>query len=339
MRSILRRVRRVTSGLGRSKWGESKEAGQGSVGLKGSRLLVVAGLVALGLGTWPTVQVFDAMADPLPGNPDPALALDPTTIPKYATPLVIPPVMKQSVKYSEEDKTDKYQIAVRQFKQQILPAPLGATTVWSYGPQSDPTPTVAPAANSQFNYPAYTIETRANRRVDVRWINGLVKPDGTFLPHLLPVDQTLHWANPPKDCVASPPATLGTGMVNHPGTAGTDCMGKSQDPYTGPVPIVTHVHGAHVDPHSDGYPEAWWLPAAKNLDFPVSYARSGRLFDDATGMNRGNKGYADFSYRNDQAATTLWYHDHSLGMPGPMSTRDLRGSGWFAVGPTTARSM
>lgn len=116
-------------------------------------------------------------------------------------------------------------------------------------------------------------------------------------------------------------------------------MGKSQDPYTGPVPIVTHVHGAHVDPHSDGYPEAWWLPAAKNLDFPVSYARSGRLFDDATGMNRGNKGYADFSYRNDQAATTLWYHDHSLGMPGPMSTRDLRGSGWFAVGPTTARSM
>ena len=29
------------------------------------------------------------------------------------------------------------------------------------------------------------------------------------------------------------------------------------------MPIVTHVHGAHVEPHSDGYPEAWWLPAAK----------------------------------------------------------------------------
>jgi spore coat protein A, manganese oxidase len=264
------------------------------------------------------VNVFDAMADPLPGNPDPALALDPTTIPKYATPLVIPPVMKQSKKYSEEDKTDKYEIAVRQFKQQILPATdvngglLFATTVWSYGPQSDPTPIVAPAANSQFNYPAYTIETKANRRVDVRWINGLIKPDGTFLPHLLPVDQTLHWANPPKDCVASPPATLGAGMANHPGSAGTDCMGKSQDPYTGPVPIVTHVHGAHVDPHSDGYPEAWWLPAARNI--PPTYAHSGRLFDDATGMNRGNRGYADFSYRNDQAATTLWYHDHTLGM-------------------------
>ncbi len=76
--------------------------------------------------------------------------------------------------------------------------------------------------------------------------------------------------------------------------------------------MVTHVHGSHVDPHSDGYPEAWWLPAARNI--APTYARSGQLFDDATGMNRGDRGYADFSYRNDQAATTLWYHDHTLGM-------------------------
>jgi spore coat protein A, manganese oxidase len=298
MRSTMRRVRRVTSALGLSWLGESKNPGRGRIGLKGSRLLVVAGLVALGLGTVSTVNVFEAMAAPLPGNPDPALALDPTTIPKYATPLVIPPVMKQSKKYSDEDKTDDYQIAVRQFKQQILPTGYGATTVWSYGPQSDPTPIIAPAANSQFNYPAYTIETKANRRVDVRWINGLVDNYGNFLPHLLPVDQTLHWANPPRDCMD--------------GAKETDCMGKNPVAYTGPVPIVTHVHGAHVDPHSDGYPEAWWLPAARNI--PPTYARSGRLFDDATGMNKGNRGYADFSYRNDQAATTLWYHDHALGM-------------------------
>ena len=136
MRSIIRRVKRVTAGLGRSKRGESKASGPGGAG----RLLVMAGLVALGLGTLSAVNVFDAMADPLPGNPDPALALDPTTIPKYATSLVIPPVMKQSKKYSDEDKTDNYQIAVRQFKQQILPATdvngglLSAMTVWSTVP-------------------------------------------------------------------------------------------------------------------------------------------------------------------------------------------------------------
>jgi FtsP/CotA-like multicopper oxidase with cupredoxin domain len=86
----------------------------------------------------------------------------------------------------------------------------------------------------------------------------------------------------------------------------------STQPYTGPVPIVTHVHGAHVGPESDGYPEAWWLPAAKNI--PGNYATSGTLFDDATGTNLGNTGLADFSYPNSQPATTLWYHDHTLGM-------------------------
>jgi FtsP/CotA-like multicopper oxidase with cupredoxin domain len=42
------------------------------------------------------------------------------------------------------------------------------------------------------------------------------------------------------------------------------------------------------------------------------------MFDDASnivpGTNPGNLGYADFLYRQDQPATTLWYHDHSLGM-------------------------
>jgi FtsP/CotA-like multicopper oxidase with cupredoxin domain len=66
-----------------------------------------------------------------------------------------------------------------------------------------------------------------------------------------------------------------------------------------------------VDPHSDGYPEAWWLP---NCSIPAGYATSGSLFDDATGTNPGALGYADYLYRQDQPATTLWYHDHSLGM-------------------------
>jgi FtsP/CotA-like multicopper oxidase with cupredoxin domain len=239
-------------------------------------------------------------AQPLPGG-----TLDPLTIPKYVTPLVIPPVM------ADTGVADDYQIAVRQFQQQILPGGIWntingradafpPTTVWSYGPAADPTPVVAPDPASQFNYPSYSIETLSNAPVSVRWINDLVDPvTGNFLPHLLPVDQTLHWANPPA-----------AGCRD--GTNRTDCATNDPLPYTGPVPIVTHVHGAHVEPHSDGYPEAWWLPAANNI--PPSYARKGSLFDDSTGANPGNLGYADYWYLNDQPATTLWYHDHSLGM-------------------------
>jgi spore coat protein A len=295
-------------------------------------VLVVSGIV--GLQT--------AYAQALSGG-----TLDPTTIPKYVTPLVIPPVMNNN------GAVDSYNIAVRQFKQQILPggiwhdlgftdANLSATTVWSYGPAADPTPTVAPDPTSQFNYPAYTIETRTGTAVRVRWINELVKnpdacyqPDGTtnpksgdackFLPHLLPVDQTLHWANPPMLCID--------------GTFRTDCRGFIPERYMGPIPIVTHVHGAHVEGHSDGYPEAWWLPAAINI--PAGYATKGRLFDDATGSNPGNLGYADYTYRNDQPATTLWYHDHALGMTrsnvyaGPAGFWLIRGGDFDQVDDST----
>jgi len=265
------------------------------------------------------LSVASTIAQPLPGG-----TLDPLTIPKYVTPLVIPPVM------NTDGTADSYDIAVRQFQQQILPGgvwaalspacaadpgcSLPATTVWSYGPDADPTPAIAPDPTSQFNYPAYTIETVSNTPVDVRWINELVAdPDAckqsatpatdpacNHIPHLLPVDQTLHWANPSRQQCRD-------------GSYRTDCATNNPVPYTGPVPIITHVHGAHVDAHSDGYPEAWWLPAAN--DIPPGYATSGTLFDDANGQAGGTgSGYADFNYRQDQPATTLWYHDHSLGM-------------------------
>ncbi len=229
----------------------------------------------------------------------PEAMLNPHDIPKYVIPLVLPPVMNNN------GEAHSYDIAVREFRQQILPGGIWnilngrndkfrPTTVWSYGPAADPSPNVAPDPNSQFNYPAYTIDTISNVPVDIKWINDLVDEDGNYLPHLIPVDQTLHWANPPA------------------GPGNTDSRGTDPESYEGPVPIVTHVHGAHVDPHSDGYPEAWWLPAANNI--PAGYATHGRLFDDNTGTNPGNLGYAEFHYRQDQPATTLWYHDHALGM-------------------------
>lgn len=52
--------------------------------------------------------------------------LDPTTIPKYVTPLVIPPEMPKSA--SSPAPAADYDIAVRQFKQQILPGGVWGTT-------------------------------------------------------------------------------------------------------------------------------------------------------------------------------------------------------------------
>ncbi len=246
--------------------------------------------------------------------------LDPTSIPKYVTPLVIPPVMNNS------GLANNYDIAVRQFQQQILPGGIWntlngrtdafpPTTVWSYGPAGDPIPDstalggapgVAPAANSQFNYPSYTIENKVNRRTNVNWINDLVDAGGRYLPHLLPVDRSLHWANPEM----LPCEDTGQGLQDcRPAASNGEILFK---PYTGPVPIVTHVHGAHVGPESDGYPEAWWLPDANNI--PANYATSGTLVNRYAAETNAIPGVANFSYPNDQPSTTLWYHDHTLGM-------------------------
>ena len=97
-----------------------------------------------------------AWAQPIPGG-----SLDPINIPKYVTPLVIPPQMPPT----SRGPVDYYEIAVRQFQQQILPEGHPATTVWSYGSVNHP---------NTFNYPAFTIEADYHRPVRVKWINDLV---------------------------------------------------------------------------------------------------------------------------------------------------------------------
>jgi spore coat protein A len=234
-------------------------------------------------------------------QPTPTL-LDPTLIPKFMTPLLIPPVMPKAgtIKQRMGQNIDYYEISMRQITQQILPAGLPATTVWGYG---------AITSESKrglliHNAPSLTIEANWNRPVRVKWINGLVDAMGNYLPHLLPVDPTLHWANPP-------------GGVDGRDTRPT--FTSTPGPYTGPVPIVTHVHGAvGVGDESDGYTEAWYLPAAANI--PAGYANGGTWYDFFAakaaakfGVTWG-AGYAIFEYPNENRASTIWYHDHALGM-------------------------
>jgi FtsP/CotA-like multicopper oxidase with cupredoxin domain len=221
--------------------------------------------------------------------------LDPGSIPKYETPLVTPPAMPRSGRPPgwKGKGVDYYRIAVRQFRQRIMPPSmdLGPTKVWSYGSVDHP---------ATFNYPAFTIEAAYERPVRVKWINDLVKPNGEFRPHLLPIDQTLHWANPP-------------GGAHH-----RDQHGSDHASYRGPVPIVTHLHGGHSSEESDGYPEAWYLPQARKI--PSGYARTGSLYQRYRAQAQHalgqawTPGSAVFQYENETRARTEWYHDHALGI-------------------------
>ena len=168
------------------------------------------------------------------------------------------------------------------------------TTVWSYGSVNHP---------GTFNYPAFTIEANYHIPVRVKWINGLVDSSGNFLPHLLPVDPTLHWANPGR---------------GHRGRDTRPTFTSTPGPYTGPVPIVTHLHGGHSCARKRRLRRG--LVSARRKQHPGRLRHRGypvRFFKTEFQKKFGKvwkPGTATFQYENDQRAGTFWYHDHTLGM-------------------------
>ncbi|UCG61370.1 MAG: multicopper oxidase domain-containing protein [Candidatus Zixiibacteriota bacterium] len=66
------------------------------------------------------------------------------------------------------------------------------------------------------------------------------------------------------------------------------------DPQGPGIPVVTHLHGGENEPQSDGHPDAW---------FTQGFAETGPGWQQQV-----------YTYYNNQEPTTLWYHDHALGM-------------------------
>ena len=229
-----------------------------------------------------SAQAQAAETSPSPEAEGPSQRLDPLEIQKYSTLLFIMPVMPPV----SSSQADQYEVAVRQFSQQVLPADLPATTVWGYGKAGDPLPETG--RPSSFHWPAYTFDLESQDAVTVKWVNHLVKdPDAEevkFLPPLLPVDQSLVWANP----------------------SGSE---PNAEAYTGPVPILPYLHGAQLESSENGNPEAWFLPAADDL--PEDIVTSGPQF---YSLEDAEAGEAIYEYSNDQRGGILWYHDQALGL-------------------------
>jgi FtsP/CotA-like multicopper oxidase with cupredoxin domain len=149
---------------------------------------------------------------------------------------------------------------------------LGKANLWAYSVSND--------GGTNFtgpHWPAFTIEAQRNTPVNVKYENNLIDiATGDFLTYAnvnLIADQTLHWAAP----------------------GGMDMM--NMDPYTGPVPVVPHLHGGEVASESDGGPDAWFTPG---------YTYTGPSW----GIDETDQNYV---YPNLQEAATLWWHDHALG--------------------------
>ncbi len=150
----------------------------------------------------------------------------------------------------------------------VTPVP---TTIWGYGVND----------NIGVTWPGRTIERHVtDAPLQVTWRNKLVDAAGNPLPHLLPVDTSLHWA-----------------YSLHGATSANGVDYRQFSIAANGVPLVPHVHGGRNDSPSDGNPEYFFSPGW-GVRGPrwVSkrYTYGGPDWNDTAGM--------------------MWYHDHALGI-------------------------
>lgn len=173
-----------------------------------------------------------------------------------------------------------FSVTMREFQQKVLPDSIYATMPAPFN-QGTFVWGYQVDGKPAF-YPGFTIEARRGTPTTVKYVNSLPSPSSSKLEPLLTIDQTIHWADP-----------LNAG-------SGTHDMG-SFNPYAGTIPTVVHLHGAEVPSSSDGEPEAW-------------FTRDGLHGKGYTTLSNAGSNAAVYQYPNTQQSTTLWFHDHALGV-------------------------
>jgi spore coat protein A, manganese oxidase len=216
--------------------------------------------------------------------------LDPTTIPRFAHELTIPRVFAPTV-VTDRGRVvrHEYTVSVVQTEGQLLPPGFPPTRILAYSgavriPGSNRTEVVASSPGSIFD------NTRGIPSL-VRWRNAVTGP------HFLPIDPTLHWANP--GTIEPPLAPFAAFPPGYPGAQN-------------PVGIVTHNHGLVVVPQNDGTAEEW---------FTSSFQR---------GPSFASR---DYLKPNEQPGTQLFYHDHTMGMTRISLYSGLAGSAYYIRDP------
>jgi len=205
------------------------------------------------------------------------ILLDPLTIPQFAEPLPVAGDISVVDATSAGANGAVFSVTAEEFQSQILPASmgLGASWVWGYTVAGDDTTVVRPS------YLGPVIIAERNVPAMPEYLNAL--PVGGNVQANLPIDMTLDWANPAGiDCIKDPVTDEYTNPV---------C---GAIPYIGAIPIATHLHGGEVSPFFDGGPDAWFTPGAVQ-------------------MGPGYPGSV-YEYPNEQQESTIWFHDHALGI-------------------------
>jgi spore coat protein A len=229
--------------------------------------------------------------------------LDPDTIPKFVNQLTGPPPVYTPKWIKNPNGTGfamYYEVTMSKSAQQILPTVdeygnptgFGLTEVWGYGGLAQDAITGKPLGYV-LNSPGPTFEAIRGVPTIVKWVNNI------SAPYMFVVDPTLHWADPTNPQLGTM-RMWDTFPTTVPGIFSNSMTGATVNAQT-PVPLVTHLHGGEVQSLYDGHPEAWMTygglhgPAYNTL-YPTD--------DNA----------AVFYYPNEQPPTTLWYHDHGLGV-------------------------
>ena len=203
--------------------------------------------------------------------------LDPRTIPKWVNQLTKPPV-HVPVGTRREPSTGRnlplYEVTEKTIQAQMLPPGFPTTKAYAYGGQVNFSES-GQFPNIQTAFTAPGPTIEAVRNQRI-FVHYRNELDGDLI---FPVDPTIMGANVNNSPIPVPPFKP---------------FPPGYEQFQDPIPTVVHLHGGVTPSDADGFPEAW---------FTKDLQRKGSAFTSTT-----------FEYFNAQFATTLWFHDHTLGM-------------------------